>query len=331
MIDKFELTDEDTGEVHVIPLDGMVGGLRDMLMDRRRAQLFSVPWSHLTEESQKDEITAANEYARTVVYKLAEVIAEGGRQCAHVSVQKFAVDVEKGELTVTCKGYAQDETLLDLVHAKGKVAKLTVVDPEQFNRHSKPLQATPDQPTFFGEDVGSGEGVETSDAEIEDLGAEMDAELDAMDEPEDLHNDTPAEPEAEEAADFERVGYDARMRGDGPDENPFDGGTDESAAWQSGYDRANTDVSAVIEEGAQAARNGKDILDCEWKKGSDAEKFWLHGFNAAQGQIEDDSHEQGRLAADLGLDIEANPYPKKSIKRRFWDEGFNSHKPPKSE
>jgi hypothetical protein len=324
MTDKFELIDEDTGEVHQIQLTSMVGDLRDFFISRRRNELSNVPWNKLSEDKQKDEITAANEQARQVVYKLAEAIAEGGRQCAHVGVQKFGVDVDKGELTITCKGYADDEVLLDLVHAKGKVVKLTVLDPGQFNQRSNPLQADPDQPSFFGEDKAAAPEP-SSDEDIEDMGGAMDADLDAMEEPDDLHEEEVAE---EQKPNPEKDGYEARMRGDGPDDNPYDGGTDYAIAWASGYDRAIEDIATVTEAGQKAARDGVARSDSGFKQGSDGERFWLHGYDKEQNQIENDSFEQGRLAAELGHDIDVNPHPKKTTKHRLWEEGHASHKNP---
>ena len=95
-----------------------------------------------------------------------------------------------------------------------------------------------------------------------------------------------AEPEAEAAEDREKAlmaahadGQAARLADLGPDENPHDGGTDEHSQWKEGYDLADKDVQKVIEGGRQAKRDGKAKKDCTWKKGSDAERFWLQGYN----------------------------------------------------
>lgn len=105
--------------------------------------------------------------------------------------------------------------------------------------------------------------------------------------PEITANDAPEEPHEGEAETDEAepdiaaldAGQAARLADEGPDANPYDGGTDEHTDWVKGYETADADVQDVIESGRQAKRDGQKKSDCPWKKGSDAERFWLQGFN----------------------------------------------------
>lgn len=374
---KYEFTDPETGEVFPVNGTSLVSNVRDILMSRRRNQVEAKTWSMLNEAEQQDEITAVQELARDLVGKVVELVAEKGLVCAHVAIQKFAVDVDKGVVQITSSGFASDQMLTDLAHSKGKVAKLTVVDERQFNEKSTLLVADKDQPSLLPEDDASGDeftsddsdalaksgqdaaGGELSDQDIEDIGAQMDAEADGMDEPDDLHDPEPDQPVADPASDDQVAGYHARMqgysskagpsidaperndwylgwkkadgqddapdvdetlhldpdqepetsdvetdgadnepdlgdltpmqhgqqarlKGDGPDDNPFDGGADGHAEWAGGYEAADAEIKTLIEAGRKAGADGEDKKKCPWKKGTDGERFWLEGWNAGQ-------------------------------------------------
>jgi len=417
-------------------------------MSRRKLQTQATVWTSLSQSDQQDEITAVQELARDLVAKVVEVVAERGMTCAHVQIAKFAVDVDKGEVVITSKGFASDDMLTDLAHAKGKIAKLTVLDAEQFNKKSTLLVADKDQPSLLGDDgddqadhlsddelyrraveivrkerkcstshiqralaigynkasrlvermevekvvsaadhVGKrevliGDG-SASDDDIADISAEMDEAESAMDEPDDLHvesdaqkggfasrmagyakernpfdvnedeqsswsdwndgwdaadrsdgapevdpdlgntpveddpqdfpevdepvevegdqdpepeDDQPApeiepevedEPEPEAEPDAENAladGQQARLKGSGKDENPFDGGTDGHTAWAEGWSSADGEIKQLVADGYKAGFGGKSKSDCPWKKSSDGERFWLEGF--ANGQAD---------------------------------------------
>lgn len=453
---KYDFTDPETGEVFPVNGTSLVSNVRDILMSRRRNQVEAKTWSMLNEAEQQDEITSMQELAKDLVGKVVEVVAEKGLVCAHVAIQKFAVDVDKGIVQITSSGYASDQMLTDLAHSKGKVAKLTVVDERQFNEKSTLLVADKDQPSLLPDDedgaagendhvsdedmyaravalvksdgkcstsyiqrklaigynkaakfiermeaegivsaandVGKREiieGDDLSDQDVEDIGAQMDAEADGMDEPDDLHDPEPDAPVADPASD-ERVaghyarmsgegqmtnpylggtgsevefsdwdsgwleadasgdapeivdnavevddqaegdgadvdqgaaksdeetqsddtetqsgdpatddadnapdlgdltpmqhGQQARLKGDGPDDNPFDGGTDGHAEWAGGYEAADAEIKTLIEAGRKAGADGEDKKKCPWKKGTDGERFWLQGWEAGQAE-----------------------------------------------
>jgi ribosome modulation factor len=391
---NFEITDEETGEVFPIIAASLVSNVRDVLMSRRRNQQEARVWGDLSEEQQQDEITAIQMLASDLVGKVVEVVATRGLTCAHVEVNKFAVDVEKGEVVITSKGFASDEMLVDLAHSKGKTAKLTIVDVRQFNEKSTLMVADKDQGNMFPEkDEPDPEATAISDAlkkartekDIADeqfnaeVAAEMDADLDGMDEPDDLHepeaendddvyiveyssgwdsresgygqglnpffgsggteqqfndwddgwracdgmsgmidvdpalglpvDDTPdvepevepdPVPEADLKPEVEQVedaapevsdepylggltprehGQQAMVKGDGPDDNPFDGGTDGHASWAVGYEDAAEEIEGLVETGRKAGAANEPKKSCPWKKGTDGERFWLKGWS----------------------------------------------------
>ena len=367
--ERIEFTDPETGKVFPINATSLVSNVRDVLMSRRRNQVEAKTWSMLKEDEQQDEITSMQELARDLVGKVVEVVAEKGLVCAHVAIQKFAVDVDKGIVQITSSGFASDEMLTDLAHAKGKVAKLTIVDERQFNEKSTLLVADKDQPSLLpdDEDTAIGEALKNARTDA-DITAEMDAaeaELDGdgMEEPDDLHEpETPDQstewiggfqsrmggfaqslnpffgdggtkekfedwdsgwleangsddapdvdldlgqvpvadesPEVSTEPEIAQVsseadpdlgdltpmqhGQQARLKGDGPDDNPFDGGTDGHAEWAGGYEAADAEIQTLIEAGRKAGADGEDKKKCPWKKGTDGERFWLEGWVAGK-------------------------------------------------
>ena len=146
---SIEVTSEETGEVWMMDPSFLVGHIRDYFLSMRRQQVQATVWDELSEEDQKSEISRAGQVARDVIEKVVEAVAVQEKICAHVEVAKFAVDVKSGEITITAKGRADDESLLDLNHSRGRVCVMTVVDVERFSG-MKAVPVNEDQPTMFG-------------------------------------------------------------------------------------------------------------------------------------------------------------------------------------
>lgn len=272
--ENFEITDEETGEVFTIRTTSLVSNIRDVLLSRRRAQTEATVWSKLTEQQQKDEITAMHELARGTVNKVVEVVAEAGQTCAHVEVTKFAVDVDKGVVTITSAGHASDEMLVDLAHAKGRTAKITVVDAQQFNQHGQMPKPDKDQPDLLPDDEKADEGSDRdgmSDAEIDATAAEMDAQLDDTDGLHDQDADDDGVSREWKAGNESRwAGY-AQMR------NPFmgegNGTAQQFTDWDDGWRAADDqdDVPKVDETlGADPSPDGDEETSAEYREGWDA-------------------------------------------------------------
>lgn len=369
--ENFEFTDPETGEVFPLNATSLVSNVRDVLLSRRRQQTEATVWKKLTEAQQQDEITAMQELARTLVGAVVTRVAEKGMTCAHVEVSKFAVDVEKGEVTITSKGFASDEMLSDLAHAKGKTAKLTVVDERQFNEKSTMVKPDADQPSLLPDDEDPDAGDQT-DAADEPTADEQAAQLDDSD---GLHDEVPAdEPEVDPAPDEKVAGYHARMQGQpsssnphedmtstereewylgwkeadakddapdivepqpdpepekadtetaeadsatdqgdtapddgdfdpqpfkvqgleaaangaGPDDNPFDGGTDEYIAWDEGFVSGRQQIAGLRQQGYQARQDGMAPTRCTWNKGTREHGWWTEGYEQAKKDEQED-------------------------------------------
>lgn len=311
-----EVVDPETGEAFNLNATSLVSNVRDVFLSRRRMQTQATEWSKLSEADQREEINAMHELARSTINKVVEVVAEAGQTCAHVEVSKFAVDVDKGEVVITSKGFASDEMLTDLAHAKGKVAKLTVVDAQQFNKEGKMPEPEPDQPDMLPEgDDDPGEKISATEANkalqesimsADDISAtaeEMDAQLDDAD---DLHADEPdtepeapakdPEPEAEttepEAETFDPTPFQAEGAAAAFDEkkasdNPHDDGSDESNAWLDGYSNGLEQVDELHRSGYDARADGMAPTRCTWKKGTPEHKIWMLGYTERKNEEKD--------------------------------------------
>lgn len=292
--ENIEFTDPETGEVFPLDATSLVSNVRDVLLSRRRLQTEATVWSKMKEAAQKDEITAMQELARWLVEAVVHRVAEKGLTCANVEVSKFAVDVEKGVVTITSSGYASDEMLSDLAHAKGKTAMLTIVDARQFDEKSTMVQPTPDQLSLLPDDAEP--AAEMSEAEVEQIAAEMDEQLGDGD---DLNSKEWIE------------GYEARMAGYHSQRSPYDIDSKEREQWYLGWDAADksgdapeVDESLGLEEktapadegevgdgeseaevrgaGYDARTQGLAPTRCPWKKGSPEHKLWMEGYSKAK-------------------------------------------------
>lgn len=120
-------------------------------------------------------------------------------------------------------------------------------------------------------------------------------------------------------------GQKAFLRGDGPDDNPFDGGTDDYIEWEKNYNHAKKSMKVLFDEGAAAANDGKALADCPYEVDGVKFKGWKKGFVSVE-QVEapksTDSHADGKQAALNGGTIEDNPHAAGMTKHRIWNEGF---------
>ena len=180
----------------------------------------------------------------------------------------------------------------------------------------------------------------------EEIGAAMDTDLEQLEDGDDLHvedgekseqTDEAPEPTAKE------MGSTARLAGAGPDENPFDGGSDDAIAWSEGYDFTDDEINSLKGAGHAAADAGEDRHGGKWKEGTDARRFWMEGYDefeqpttdaTSDGQddgdgdpIKNDSFAAGVTAAERGESLQDNPNEEGSVQFRYWDQGYNSIDP----
>lgn len=341
--ENLTFTDPETGEVFTLNTSSLVSNVRDILLSRRKMQTEATVWSKLKEAEQKDEITAMQELARDLVGKVAERVAERGLTCANVAVSKFAVDVDKGMVTITSAGYATDEMLTDLAHAKGKVARLTVIDEGQFNAKSTQVKPDKDQPPLFGDDAD-----EKPDAPVEGAIADQLREA-GYDVKEDADGnqeiEAPADAEAEAEVDQEAADAETpENKGDAVEEAPNDQEpikSDEPEitsepegenGQMSPDDAADAQEAAPepdkvdpYEAGQQARVEGLGPDDNPHDGGTEDGTAWAEGYTDADGEI-DQLIEQGYEARKDGLAPERNPWKAKSRENGWWQQGYDKAK-----
>lgn len=294
---RVEVVDQETGEVFGLNTKMLVSNVRDVLMSKRRQQMVAMTWSQLGEQQQKEEIQDLSNLAQELVEKIVELVAQAGRDVIHAQLDNFKV--KDGAVTVTAKGAADDGAILALNSIGKKNLKIVVADAGQFDEQRDEIVPTPDQNDMFPDEEDQ---EPMGEQDVDDLAAEMDEQLDEMEEFDDLHEQDgdeteeaqPADQEEEtQAADGEadegdpepdvapgKAGQDARLKGAGRDENPYDGGTVEHGEWLGAYNNADEQIKGLISEGVKAADEGKTVKDCPWKSGTDGERFWLEGFNS---------------------------------------------------
>lgn len=88
--------------------------------------------------------------------------------------------------------------------------------------------------------------------------------------------------QTQEAVDPKKAGADARMDGAGPDENPYDGGTDEYSAWRAGYEKVDDEMNTLVETGRAARREGFGPKKNPYKKDTKAHELWVQGYEEAK-------------------------------------------------
>jgi len=124
-------------------------------------------------------------------------------------------------------------------------------------------------------------------------------------------------------------GQKAFLRGDGPDDNPFDGGTPENVEWSKNYDHAKASMKKLFDEGEEQAKAGVMLADCPYEVGSVKFNGWKAGYDSVE-QVEapktTDSHGDGYQAAIDGGSAEDNPHAAGMTKHRIWNEGFEAGK-----
>lgn len=357
---RIEFTDPETGEIRSLNAAMLVGDVRDVLISKRRMQITSTVWTNLTEEDQRTEIQDISNLAEDLVKSIVDLVAAGGNEVIHAKLDNFKI--KDGSVTLTAKGVADDGAVLALNHVGHKHLKIIVADHEKFDQQRERLEPQADQPSMFGDDD---EPSEMSDQEVEDIGADMDAQMDGMDDPDDLHTQ---EEEGTPASDEAVAGYHARMQGHHSNRNPFQIDTPEREEWYNGWKKADNDGVApdvepwpqveedatgpdpdakpepkpkktrkkkepepapemsAAQQGQQARVQGAGPDENPFDGGTDKHNDWTEGYNQACAEIQT-LIDAGKKAAQDGEDLKSCPWKQGSDGERFWLEGYNSGAP----
>lgn len=336
----FDVVDPNTGEVFTMRTDNLISDVRNVMLSRRRLDLGMTPWKLLPEQSQRDEITAMENLAETLVHAIVYEIAQAGRKVCHATLDSFTV--KKGALKLVAVGPADDEFVLALNSMNKHVLKIAVADIDQFDRNRDEVEIIRDQPDLPLDDPGM------TDEEIKESAAEMDAELDRMDAEDDPRTVPEQNPDAEvpqlevltsdkteEKAEIEKAGLAslhadpvtaAQMGGqkayfDGADsaDNPFGLQSALFLPWENGFNSMCSQIDTV--RLAVQQDHGKPS---PYPKGSTADVVYNGLLVATTTIIEDDATASGAAAHEANVPLHANPYhsTQQAPLHRFWREGW---------
>lgn len=125
------------------------------------------------------------------------------------------------------------------------------------------------------------------ETETQELGGEAEPQMDLGDANDEFPGDTPADDEGFNGEDPYQEGVDARIADKGPDENPYDGGTEGWHKWRDGYDKTDGAIERLKEEGRQARRDGAGPRKNPWKAGTPEHGYWSMGYQQAKDEEQD--------------------------------------------
>lgn len=296
--ETIQITDEETGEIFDLNITSLVSDIRDRMIARRRLQTEATVWSKLSESQQQDEITAAHNAAFDIIRAAVELVATRENDVIHAQFKTLALD-DKGGVKITLVGHADDEELVKINRVGKKVLKITVLDEQQFNEQKRDLKPDADQPEMaFDEDEKPDEPAQVEGPiadQLREAGYDVKEAEDGTTtvEPQEVEDQADsAEPEQEEGQEAEEspdvdpyaMGQEARASGQGPDENPFDGGTEDGNAWAEGYKDADGEIEHLIGQGYDARKDGQAPDRNPWKANSRENGWWQEGYDKAKAE-----------------------------------------------
>lgn len=226
----------ETGEVRPIQMKSLVSDVRNVLLQRRRAQVQSTTWANMSEKDQQTEINEMEDLAFDLISKVAEQVAEGSFDVIRAQLDQFTI--KDGGVKITAKGRADDSAVMKLNKVGKKLIKITVIDEAQFNQEQEKMVADPDQPELQIEDVDE-MPEKTALDEVIERGKDAKLKTAAFDPETDKEGEEPEQTQAY------TNGYDAQVAGLTLDDNPYPTETLAARLWQNGHDAAN----AALDEG----------------------------------------------------------------------------------
>lgn len=325
--ESVQITDPETGEVISLNATSLVADVRDRLLDKRRMQTEATVWDKLKEHQQRAEIDSMTDLARQLVFAVVDLVATQDKVCAYVEIASFAVDVEKGEAKITSKGKAGDQMLVALNHAKGKAARITIVDSTPFNKDERPIQPDADQPSMFADEDEEGpqEGDQLADGDDDDLHADSE---------DSAPEDAPSEPETGDPGPDDVESETSKDTG-GVNETPKDQTQDDEAepaeepkvAPEKPGPKSETLTAAkalIEKEGQQAKYAGEGEDACPYDGGEEAYFAWIDGYRSVDDY--DEIEKAGYDARDEGMAASRNPYKRGDARAGLWLRGYDRRK-----
>lgn len=126
----------------------LVEGVRDFLLRNVRENGMKKPWNKMTEGEQRLEIERATDRADQLISDIVDIVVQGEFPVVMAQIDNFKS--KDGTVTITAKGVADDEVILNLHHAGKKAVRIIVADRNQFDQSRSNIQPDPDEPGLPG-------------------------------------------------------------------------------------------------------------------------------------------------------------------------------------
>lgn len=148
---------KDVPEITIPPMEHaeLVGGIRDFLLDRLRANNDPRPWDQLDEGQQSFAIATCTSQARALVEAVVDAVAAQGRPTIKIAVKTVQSDGEVIKAAVTLP--AMHKLRHELLDAAGRPAMLIVADADEFMGEGVVPGINPDQGSL---DMGAHASIE---------------------------------------------------------------------------------------------------------------------------------------------------------------------------
>ena len=124
----------------------LAGDIRDELLGFFREMV--VGWSFMSEREQKARIELADQLSKRIIRRTLALLAEEAT-FPTIDIEIGSIKIDK-RLEIKINAAIPDETLVALVHHRGRHAQLVLADAEQFFGERAPARPQPDQPSFPG-------------------------------------------------------------------------------------------------------------------------------------------------------------------------------------
>lgn len=134
----------------------LTGDVRDLILKELKDTKNGKPWDTRGELDQMKTIAEVKHFAETIVERVVEIVAAGGRKVMRAKLGKITInDGVKADLEIS----AVDEERHKFFDAQGRYVSLIVADPADFTGERAPVAINKQQKEMALD--GAGQGKET--------------------------------------------------------------------------------------------------------------------------------------------------------------------------
>lgn len=225
--------DPETGEEKTVKIGGLIGGVRDQLLSKRRMQVQETTWQKMSEDEQQREIDSMTEFAQDLVEKCVGLVFSGDRRTVPVNMSKFTY--KDGMCDISVSGKVND--MNELASSQRKM--LVFTDIGQFDEHRDEIVAMPDSEDMFDGETIDGEVSEAPEEEAEATDETEQKTIEHDPEAEQSENEELASEKLGSIVSAENQGKASFKNGKSRDDNPYDEhNVDLMDAWFRGFQAA---------------------------------------------------------------------------------------------